>query len=58
MLQIVQFVIDLGKFSEIKRVRTTMGLILTTSRLHLLRLLHLLLLRLLPLGSQHGPVRR
>lgn len=57
MLQILQFVIDVGMFHS--SLVSSQSCILTSHfRFHLLRLVHLLLLHLLPLGSQHGPVRR
>jgi hypothetical protein len=56
MLQILQFVIDVGKLSN--SIPQTEIHILTYIRLHLLRLVHLLHLRLLPLAPQHGQVCR
>jgi len=57
MLQIVQFVIDLGKLREYSQSLSA-DTNIVPNRLHLLRFLHLLLLCLLPLGPKHGPVRR
>jgi hypothetical protein len=57
-LQIIQFIIDLGKSRENRKPVVELGANTCVPRLRLLRVLHLLHLDLLPLDAQRWQVRR